>query len=74
MIPPRYRPPLPMRFWRGKNTYEIRMSPCGRYIGSKNGQDVAISADPAVLMRILLRGPDGYTCDLDAALIKGLKD
>lgn len=57
MIPPKYRPPLPMRFWQGKNTYEIRASDCGRYIGSRNGEDVAISTDPVVLMRILVAGP-----------------
>lgn len=57
MIPPKFRPPLPMQFWRGKFHYEIRASDCGRYIGSRNGEDVAISSDPVVLMRILIAGP-----------------
>lgn len=58
MIPPKYRPPLPMRFWRGQDNYEIRASSCGRYIGAKNGEDVAISSDPALLMRLLIDGPN----------------
>lgn len=58
MIPPRYRPPMPMRFWRGENTYVVRMSPCGRYIGSRNGEDIAMAADPALVMRILIDGPN----------------
>jgi hypothetical protein len=57
MIPPKNRPPLPMRFWQGKNQFMIRASDCGRYIGSRNGMDVAISSDPVVLMRILVAGP-----------------
>ena len=57
MIPPKFNPPLPMRFWRGKVQYQIRASGCGRYIGSRDGADVAISSDPALLMRMLLDGP-----------------
>lgn len=57
MIPPKYRPPLPMRFWRGKDNYVIRASGCGRYIGSKNGVDIAMAGDPALVMRILIDGP-----------------
>lgn len=55
MIPPKYRPPLPMRFWRGNRNYEIRAAPCGyRYIGSCDGEDIAIAADPAIVMRLLV--------------------
>lgn len=55
MIPSRYSPPLPMRFWRGNRHYEIRAASCGhRYIGSCNGEDIAIAADPAVVMRLLV--------------------
>lgn len=55
MIPPRYSPPLPMRFWRGDRKYEIRAASDGhRYIGSRNGEDIAFVADPAVVMRLLV--------------------
>lgn len=50
-----------MRFWRGKVQYQIRATDCGRYIGSRDGIDVAISSDPAVLMRILIAGPGSNT-------------
>lgn len=56
MIPPKYSPPLPIRFWRGDQQYEIRAAPCGhRYVGSCNGEEIAVADDPAVVMWILVK-------------------
>lgn len=55
MIPPKYRPPLPMRFWQGDRQYMIRAAPCGqRFIGSCDGEDITISSDPAVVVKVLI--------------------
>lgn len=46
---------LPMRFWQGNRQYMIRAAPCGhRFIGSCDGEDIAMSSDPAVVVKVLI--------------------